>query len=347
MRLITAFFITFVKPLLYTLSMAKSSTKSGSTKSKNAPKTAKAAKVSKTARAAKVTRNVKAAKATKPVKAVKAVKTTVKAKVSDKAKVSKLPYYLRQTQTIQRFSLFLFALLGIAAFWMMQNVTVPLVTSFMTKDVVSSEIANKTVFAPAIRPDFDIPLKWALITVLGISIIFAILHLTKWKKRFISGVTAGTQPTRWLELGITTALMIEIVATLSGIHDMLMLKLLAGVVVVTYALRWLAERENIGSTKPVKAGYFVSLLTGALPWLVILVTAVSTVLYGMVRAPWYVYALYVVMLGAGLMAAYGQRNQFNQVKNWKDSAYVERNFALLNLVTKTLFALILIVAFNK
>ena len=150
------------------------------------------------------------------------------------------------------------------------------------------------------------------------------------------------QPYRWFDLGITGALIMEVVALLSGVNDLMVLKMVGGAVFVTGMLGLIAERQNNSTSKPVWSAYLTSLFSGVLPWFLIASYAVGTVVYGSVRAPWYVYAVYAAFAGGWLLIAANEHKQYRKVGAWANYMVVERNYVVLSLLTKVAFAAILI-----
>jgi hypothetical protein len=87
-------------------------------------------------------------------------------------------------------------------------------------------------------------------------------------------------------------------------------------------------------------------VTGVLPWLLIAVSALTTYMYGLVRSPWYVYALYAVTLVGFGGLAFNQRQHYRRANQWKYEV-VERNYVLINLAVKAAFALILLAGLRR
>lgn len=289
-------------------------------------------------------KTTKSAKVTKPVptKTAKVTKKTVAAKVS---RGSSAAANILQLRRLLKISVFVYAALAALAVSMMQSATYEMTIGYLTKDTLLSR--TTTVFAPAVRVLYDIEIRWALVVVLALSLILPILYLTRWENRYQTALKGRVLAWRWVDLAVTSALMLEIVALISGVQDVMTLKMIAGLAVVTCALGYIAERQNENATKPVLTTYVVSLFTGALPWLVIAVSLVATPLYGLVRSPWYTYALYAAGLISFGLLAYNQFNQHRRLRNWANYIVVERNYLTISLVSKIAFAAILIAGLKK
>jgi len=288
----------------------------------------------------KTTKSTVAPKRTTTKSTTKKVTKSAAVKVSTKL-------YTYQSQLIQKVSLAVFAALAVVAFLQMTNNTQAFTLGYMVRDQVASQLSNTTVFAPAIRVLADVQVRWLVLVLLAVSALFPLLNLTLWREKFEAGAVTGISLYRWLEVGITSALMVEIVALLSGITDVMVLKLIAGSVLLSALLGWLADRQNVPGGRVERSGFLLGVFAGVMPLVVIAVTAVSTLLFGMIRSPWYVYALYAVVLLGFTDIVINQWARYKRRGQWADAGFVERNYSLVGLVVKALFVGVLILGFLK
>lgn len=286
--------------------------------------------------------------ATKKVSSRSAVVTTRGRAASKKvvakstAKVSKAG----QTDVATRNRLALGAILSVLvaglAGYFMNHMSFQLVTALLTKD----ELLSKTsaVFVPAVHAVFDVELRWLVVTVLLLSAVTPLLALTRLKSYYLNSVKTKNNKLRWLDMAVVSTLMIETIALISGINDLMTLKVIGGLVVTTCVLGYLAEQRNEGVQKPHLGIFYLSIFTGVLPWLMIAVAAIGTILWGGVRAPWYVYALYTTTLlgfGGYIMT---QMQLFRGLNSYDEA---ERKYLQINMFTRIAFGLILVVGLMK
>ncbi len=229
-------------------------------------------------------------------------------------------------------------LLAVAAGFLMNATSYQLFTSLMTSNELAS--ANGTVFVPGIHFVMDVELRWLVVGILVLSAVLPLLAATRNRKMYEDSVAKKVMPLRWIELGVISALMVELIAILSGVQDVMTLKLIAGFMLVTALLSWFSEKQ----TGKAMRHYNLSLVTGILPWLVIAVAAAGTLIYGSVRSPWYVYALYFTTLLAITGYAMNGKRLLQGQQSYKTS---ERNNIQLGIFAKVTFALILIVGLLK
>lgn len=300
-----------------------------STKTKTSKKAAAAP--NKRARASKVSTEVTAVKAV-----ARQAKATEASRWRDRLTLTKLLAILSVV----------YLGLAVAAAVLMSPVSNSLTLTHLTNDALLSQ--DKTVFVSAARPLFDLELRWALIGLLLLSTVLPVLYLTK-LKNFYANRLANSRVLglRWIDLAVTSALMIEIIALLVGYSDLMTLKLMGGLIGATCALGWLAERANANTDRRLWAPFIVSLVTGALPWVAIGAAKAATLLFGEVRNPWYVYALCVTTLLGFTLLAWNQFNQHRRFRSWANYPVVERNYLLIGAATKIAFAVILIIGLSK
>lgn len=283
--------------------------------------------------AAKTTRATKSTKVTKSTKTTKSVKKT-KVTVFTFATLRKLHLIKAVIATA----------LAVSAGFLMNNSSYSANIGYQAKDELLSLTTGKTAFVHASQSLFDIQIRWMVVAILAISATASLLVATRMKNKYEKAIANKVVPARWISMGIIVALMVEVTALLSGVSDIATLKLLAGLVLITCALGWVTEKRLKQSGRPVWSEFVLSIITGALPWLLIGSYAVSTWMYGLIRYPWFVYALLgSTLIGFSLLAY----NQYKYISGWKNYLIVERNYLLIGTATQVAFAAILILGLQR
>lgn len=310
-------------------------------------KTTTKAKTKTTSRSSTKARTAAAKTAAKTTKAKAArpaatKKTTVKAAARPIKTARKTD--MKTLRTILLAKALLFAGLAVAAGLLMNSATYALTVGYQAKDELISLTQGKTAFVHATQGVLDVEIRWLVVAIMGISALFSLLAATRMRPKYEASVASGISSPRWISLGITTALMVEVIALLSGISDIMTLKVVAGLMLATCTLAWIIEKRNVQAGRPVWSEYVVSLFVGTLPWLLIGSYALTTWVYGLVRYPWFVYALIAsTLVGFTLLSA----NQYKKISGWTNNVIVERNYLLIGTLTKVAFAVILIIGFQK
>lgn len=281
----------------------------------------------------------------KIIKKSKSAKTT-KVSVAAKAAISKQSKnqvnVSEQLRTLNILGAFLsLSLAGVAGFFM-GNVSYQLYLGLLSKNELASKVT--TVFSPAIEHVYDLEMRWAVVVIMVLASILPILILSKLRNKYQTNLKNNVNLIRWIDMAIVGALMTEAVALLSGVQDLFVLKLIAGFVVLSALLGWLAEKQTAQTKKPQWSVYFVSLVAGLMPWVLIFAYAASTWIFGLVRSPWYVYALYAVGLLGFVAYALNQKLLFKKRFNFETA---ELNYLRINLYSRVAFAIILIIGLQK
>ncbi len=274
-------------------------------------------------------------------KSAKATKKSVSTKVV-KATAAKKPVTKQLLNRLNLASGVLALALAAAAGFLMNNTSYQLFTGLLTKDELASKAG--TVFVPAVHAVYDLELRWAVVVILALSAVVPLLAATRNRKQYETALAKKVMLWRWIDMAVISALMVGVIALISGVQDVMTLKLIGAFMVITCALGWFSEKQNAHASKPEWGNYVLSLVTGVLPWLLIAVYAVGTPLFGMVRSPWYVYALYATTLIA-FLGYIG--NQMRQLKGFQKYEVTERNYLQLGIFAKAAFAVILIVGLYK
>jgi hypothetical protein len=297
-----------------------------STKAKS--KTAKKPVTKATKAAAAAKKSVSA----KPVKATLAPKSTnVSTRTSKRSALANL-----QIVTI----LLSIGLAVLAGLYMSQK-SYQLFTGLLTSDELAS--TTSAVFVPAIRSLYDVEVRWLAVAAMALSAIFPLLYMTQLKRLYEQGRQKRAFLWRWIENGVIGALLLGITALLSGVQDLLTLKVLAGLVIVSALLAWTAEKQHAEAQRPATAAFLLSLITGLLPWLLIGAYAIATPIFGLVRNTGFVYGLYAILLAGFLANALNLRKYLRNTSTAGTYELAERNYSLINLLVRTGFAITLIV----
>lgn len=226
---------------------------------------------------------------------------------------------------------------AVAAALLMNSRSYQLFTGLATKDPFTGN------FAPALHSVYDIELRWAVVVIMVLAAVVPLLAATRNRRQYEAALKSKVMLWRWIDIGIISALMLEVIALLSGVQDIVVLKIVALLIVVTALLSWLTEKHQAEDHRNVMGTYWLAFVTGALPWLLIASYAVGTLVWGMVHAPWYVYALYATTLLGGLNYAMTLRGSLRG-GNYEST---ERRYQVGAILTKLAFVVILIVGLHK
>lgn len=333
--------------------MAKTTTKSQAktkTTKKPAAKKSAAKKVAPTKTTAKQTKasvkapakqETKSAKVEQPAKQVAAKQEKPAVVVTpEKQKATKKSGPFAQIKKLHLLSAAIFVLLSAAAIYLMQAYSYQLTVSHLTRNELAS--TTSTVFAAAVQPVADVDVRVLLVGMLVFSAALSLWRVLKRQAKEQASLATHVIGLRWVDFAVTGSLMVAIVALAAGITDLALVKALCALVVASAVFAWFAERNNVALSKHTWTSYAASVVSGIVPLALIAVSYIATFVYGDIRYPGYVYALFGVLAIGGIVLALNQRKQIRGSGRWADYNFVEKNYLTISLVVKVAFAAILI-----
>lgn len=190
---------------------------------------------------------------------------------------------------------------------------------------------------PASKELFQLPFG---ILVACFLLISALAHglIVIMSDKYFSDLKDGINKFRWFEYALSSSIMIVLISTLFGIHDIgsLILIFIVNASMNLFGLDM--EQLNAGSEKTkVKWGPFVwGSFAGIAPWIVILLYMTGTGNFDMV--PWFVWAIIGTYFVAFNTFPINMILQYMRIGKWKDYIYGERVYIVLSLVAKTILA---------
>lgn len=225
----------------------------------------------------------------------------------------------------------------------LSNTSVNLLFAHSTKDELAS---TEGALGPAFNSILNVEVRYLLAVVFGLSAIFSLLLATKLRSRYEKGVKEKVSTLRWIFLGITSALTLEIASILGGVTEVAALKLIAGLILVTAILGCLSEVQNKNGSKQY-ALFYLSLFTGALAWVPLVSGLIGTSLFGIQSFNWYVYVLAAVLLSGFINIALIQYRYIKTGASASEYLDVEGKYVSTDFLIKLALFIVTFIAFYK
>jgi hypothetical protein len=196
---------------------------------------------------------------------------------------------------------------------------------------------TETIFPETVSfIDIDLPLLVAaflFISALAHTAIATVLY-----ERYVNYLDRGLNPYRWYEYSVSASLMIVVIGMLAGIWDLGTLVGLFGLVAVMNLSGLLMERRNESTDETDWTPYWVGVVAGIVPWIVIAVTFIGTVTASGGEFPEFVIYIYVSIFIFFNLFALNMVLQYFEASRWKDYLFGEKMYILLSLVAKSALA---------
>lgn len=244
-------------------------------------------------------------------------------------------------QKLKRFNLIMGALhlvQGIAMLFLATNV-IQKIAEFqptITQNFLKFDVATRELVT-ASKELFDLPFgimvaSFLLISALAHGIVYVMSN------KYFADLKNGINQFRWFEYAISSSIMIVLIATLFGIHDIASLILIFIVNAAMNLFGLVMEQLNSKRKKAdVNWGPFIwGTIAGIAPWIAIALYMFGTGNFGSV--PWFVWAIVGVYFIAFNTFPINMILQYKEVGKWKDYLYGERVYIILSLVAKSALA---------
>ena len=242
--------------------------------------------------------------------------------------------------SLKRFNL-LMALLhfgqGVAMLFLSSNFSLPVTTSYLKYDVVTSSLVPNT------QTLFNLKIGPAVAAFLFISALTHLLIGTVFNKWYNSNLEKGINPARWIEYAFSSSIMIIIITMLVGIYDISALIPIFFVNASMILFGWMMELHNqtlrqcSGQAEKTNWTSFIfGCITGVAPWIVIALYLASP--GSTANPPTFVYWIFFSIFIFFNCFAVNQVLQYKKVGKWQDYLYGERAYIILSLVAKSLLA---------
>jgi hypothetical protein len=197
--------------------------------------------------------------------------------------------------------------------------------------------ATETIFPETVSfVDANLPLL-----VAGFLFISALAHAaiaTVLYERYVAYLDRGMNPYRWYEYSVSASLMIVVIGMLAGVWDVGTLVALFGLVAVMNLAGLLMEQRNEATAETDWTPYWVGVLAGIVPWLVIAITFIGTVTASGGEFPEFVIYIYVSIFIFFNLFALNMVLQYLEVSRWQNYLFGEKMYIVLSLVAKSALA---------
>ncbi|WP_268895801.1 heliorhodopsin HeR [Halosimplex salinum] len=207
----------------------------------------------------------------------------------------------------------------------------------ITRTRYEFDVASETL-APATVPWVDVQLPLLVAGFLFLSALAHALIATVRYGAYVEYLERGMNPYRWYEYSVSASLMIVVIAMLAGVWDLGTLIALFGLVAVMNLCGLLMEQRNQATDRTDWTAYYVGTLAGLIPWVVIGVTFVGSVVAAGSEFPEFVIYIYVSIFVFFNLFALNMVLQYRETWRWTDYLFGEKTYIVLSLVAKSLLA---------
>jgi hypothetical protein len=207
----------------------------------------------------------------------------------------------------------------------------------ITETHLEFQQATETL-VPVMDTWIEIQLSYLVASFLLLSALAHLLIATVLYDSYVAYLKRGMNPYRWYEYSISASVMIVVIAMLAGIWDLGTLISLFALVAVMNLMGLMMELHNQTTDRTDWTAYWIGVVAGIVPWIVIAITIFFTATTGEGDIPDFVIAIYVSIAILFNLFAFNMVFQYRETWKWEDYLFGERVYILLSLVAKSLLA---------
>ncbi len=207
----------------------------------------------------------------------------------------------------------------------------------VTRTRYDFDIETETI-APISVPWVEFELALLVVGFLFLSALAHGLIGTVLYRRYVDYLARGMNPYRWYEYSVSASLMIVVIAMLAGIWDLGTLIALFGLVAVMNLMGLMMELHNQTTSSTDWTAYNIGVLAGIVPWVVIAIPIVGSILASGGEVPDFVIYIYLSIFVFFNLFAVNMVLQYRETWRWREYLFGEKMYILLSLVAKSALA---------
>jgi hypothetical protein len=213
----------------------------------------------------------------------------------------------------------------------------PITTNFLTQDKVAGSVSGSPVLAQASHHLFDLNIAYLVAAFFFISALANLIVGTWKRKTYEADLNKGVNRSHWIEYAFSASLMMVAIALLTGVFDFASLLMIFALTAIMSLLGLNMELRNQDSKAVDWASYSIGVVSGLVPWVVLLIYILNSHIYGS-GVPGFVYWIYGSLFLLFAAFAVNMYFQYKKLGHWSTYLYGERVYIILGFVAKTALA---------
>ena len=186
---------------------------------------------------------------------------------------------------------------------------------------------------------FSLPLGLMVALFLLASAIAHFSVASKWGYPwYVKNLEKGVNYARWFEYGVSSSIMIVVIAMLCGIFELSSLILIFALNAMMNMMGLMMEVHNQTTPKTDWTAFIIGCFAGIVPWIVIGIYFFAAILSSTGTIPPFVYAIYFILAIFFNVFALNMVWQYRRKGKWADYLYGEKVYIILSLTAKTALA---------
>jgi hypothetical protein len=225
-----------------------------------------------------------------------------------------------------------------------KEISWPVLANHLTIDPIAVAAGSQSGPVLASHTLFTINPQHVVVAWLIISAGIHGLVASKWRAKYEKGLAGSVSPYRWVEMGVSSTLVVLAIAMAAGLRDVASLALLLGASLVMHTVGAIGERHQQDSGRSSLGLFVLGAVSGLATWAAIGAYVWATVVYGDQGVAGYVYGLLLTLLVTCTGVALVQY-RFRQAKGHRANYLaVEKTFLVLIVLSQSAAAWLMLAA---
>lgn len=221
--------------------------------------------------------------------------------------------------------------------------TLPVVTHYLAKDSIASQTAGRTVLAPAVRQIMLIDIRYIVIAFLLVGFTFYWLIATARRGKYEAELQNRTNTLRWVVYGLSSSIMLVLIAMLNGIYDIATLIAVFVLLGILHFLAYFGEAKAYDFRAKMQT-FAAICVAGGTVWLIVFSYITGALAYGN-GLNHFVYWIDGIVFAITLGLAYNKLQLYREGGRWADYIFGEKVFMILSFSAMTLLTWLVFAGF--
>jgi hypothetical protein len=221
---------------------------------------------------------------------------------------------------------------GIFMIVVSNDTTYPIYTYFLEFDMETFTLS------PVQELAYELPFGPAVAIFLLLSAVAHLVLSTVAYKWYVRNLEKGMNPARFYEYALSSSWMIVLIGMLTGFQDLGGLILIFGLNATMNLFGIMMELHNQTTERTNWTAFIFGSIAGIIPWIVIVMYFLGSILGGEAEPPAFVYAIIPTIFVFFNIFAVNMVLQYKKVGPWRNYLFGERVYIILSLTAKTVLA---------
>lgn len=209
-------------------------------------------------------------------------------------------------------------------------------TRGITQDYLTANVSGDDISLEATsRVLFDVKLVYLIAAFAFMSAIAHTVIATVGNERYNKDLKKGINTFRWIEYSLSASTMMVAISILSGIFGLTELIMIFVLTAIMNLMGLVMEVHNQTTKRVNWLSYYIGVLAGAVPWVVIAIYFWASATGSDTGPPTFVYFIWASIFAFFNCFAINMILQYKKIGKWSDYIYGERVYIWLSLLAKS------------